>query len=1072
MNPVQFVSAGAGSGKTYRLTQIISEALESGDARASGIVATTYTIKAAAELRERARARLLESGRVDLASAIGQARIGTINSVCGHLLSRFCFELGMSPDQVVLDGLQALRLQKTTFDSALDEDGVAELVALTSRLALEDDKWDAPITSVFNAARENVISASDLRAMAAANADEMLSSWPALVTNIDHKAAMLSVLEEAQAAVEALVAERNAANLKSFAYFDKTRFKLRDLHQSLRGEDWSWNTWVSMTRFEEGALVNPLLVPVAEAARSYQVDPQFHSDVRRYLALIFNLAADCLEAYRLAKDKLGAVDFVDQGVELLQALQQEEVRETLAGELDLVVVDEFQDSSPLQLSIFVELAKLAKRSVWVGDPKQAVYSFRGTDPTLITNIVASIESWGGTLGESLTQSRRSTPNLVSLCNEVFTPAFARQGLQADQVRLSPVREEVTPGHVSLHNWSFESTKLENDHVGIGVAVRALFADGHQVRDRKTDSLRPVEAGDIAILCRTNKEIAMAVKSLSRCGIPAASGRPGLLKTPEVLFVVACLRRLLEPRDTVASALIVSLSSGTDHALWLRGRLEFLAGGAEVKPSQWMVSGDRRHAILERLEDLRPRLRALTPSEALRMAKAESHIAELASRWSTSPQEAATRIANVEALVAMASTYEDECVSARRPATVGGLLQWLRASAAAETDARAVVSEGAVSVLTHHAAKGLEWPVVVLTGLASGTRTPLWQQARARTNGDFDALHPLMGRFIHFWPYPYGKQKDLAPAVAAEASPRGVEMAKAGAEESLRLLYVSMTRARDTLVSVTTTRVKTEPVKWLDEAKAAGLLVGESETFTLSDGQTITRRYRHWSKAECTVAIETLPEALNWFSKGRSAQLPNLWLQPSGAKGGHYEVVESQSIPERIKIEGSVDMEMLGQALHLCIAKAGAHGSLSGEQAGNILRRWGVGSAVKQADVVSKVQEFLVWVQKRWPGGVVHVEIPLEVSRLDGMRLRGRIDLLVETPKGWVLIDHKSNPGGTARDEALVQKYGPQLDAYADAVEQATKRPVLEKWLFLPVSARAVRLQANHACEIVQPDLAT
>jgi ATP-dependent exoDNAse (exonuclease V) beta subunit len=98
MNPVEFVSAGAGSGKTYRLTQIVSAALADGSARPQGILATTFTIKAAAELRERARAKLLESGRVDLASAVGQARIGTVNSVCGELLSRFCFEVGMSPD--------------------------------------------------------------------------------------------------------------------------------------------------------------------------------------------------------------------------------------------------------------------------------------------------------------------------------------------------------------------------------------------------------------------------------------------------------------------------------------------------------------------------------------------------------------------------------------------------------------------------------------------------------------------------------------------------------------------------------------------------------------------------------------------------------------------------------------------------------------------------------------------------------------------------------------------------------------------------------------------------------------
>ncbi|MFX6035901.1 UvrD-helicase domain-containing protein, partial [Acinetobacter baumannii] len=85
------------------------------------------------------------------------------------------------------------------------------------------------------------------------------------------------------------------------------------------------------------------------------------------------------------KRTLGAVDFSDQEVLLLSVLRDtEEVRAALAGELDLVMVDEFQDTSPLQLALFVELAKLAKRSVWVGDPKQAIYGFRGTDARLIS----------------------------------------------------------------------------------------------------------------------------------------------------------------------------------------------------------------------------------------------------------------------------------------------------------------------------------------------------------------------------------------------------------------------------------------------------------------------------------------------------------------------------------------------------------------------------------------------------------------------------------------------------------------------------------------------------------------
>ena len=1061
MNPVEFVSAGAGSGKTYRLTQIVSAALVDGSARAPGILATTFTIKAAAELRERARAKLLESGRVDLASAVGQASIGTVNSVCGQLLSRFCFEAGLSPDQVVLDKPQADQLLKATLDSVLNEDQREELIEIGRRLAFDDENWAVPISAIVDAARENVIAPDALRTMGTANAQALLANWPAPSEGPSYEANLIAAIDTAIGALQARVQELESAKKKVFKYMTDGIEELQQRRQRFESGDWSWETWASTARMKGGgAAVVDLFPPVQEAASAHQVHPRFHSDVRRYLALVFDLAADALEAYAQVKRARGAVDFGDQGVLVLKLLREsEEVRDALAQELDLVVVDEFQDTNPLQLAIFVELAKLAKRSAWVGDPKQAIYAFRGTDPTLIERIIEAIEGWGGTLGEPLTTSRRSTPSLVSLSNAVFEKAFHPE-LTSDAIRLNPVRPEVGPEHLTLFNWVFASSSASKDHVGLGVAVAELLSAGHQVVDKETNQPRPLSAGDIAILCRTNKEVATAVASLSRCGVPSASERPGLLSTPEAMFVLACLRRLQDPTDTVASALIVSLSTGTGHATWLGDRIGYLAG--EGKAYEWMASGDAAHPLLARLELLRPRLRALTPSEALRLAKAESHVGELASQWSTSAQEAGTRIANVESLLELSHTYEDECVSARQPATVGGLLRWLRGRAEAKQDARAVVAEGAVTVLTHHAAKGLEWPLVVLTGLGVGARTPLWQ-VRARTNGDFDAQQPLHNRFVHYWPYPYGAAGSPPAALAAEDSELGRAMSQAGRNENLRLLYVSMTRARDTLVLASTTRKNA--LAWLDEVGASALLVGETGALTLPDGKVVARSTSTWSKEECESAPAPAPaQNLSWYRKGQLAEVRALWVQPSAATGGSYHMAEFEPVGERIKITGAVDMELLGQALHLCIAKAGAHGSISAADVDGILSRWRVAGAVDGAEVLGQIHAFQRWIEQRWPGCPVHVEVPVEVGLEEGVRLRGRIDFLVDTPEGWILLDHKANPRGAARDDALIQKHGQQLDAYADALLRATERPVVQKWLFLPVAGQAARVErgAVHA----------
>ena len=100
-----FISAGAGSGKTHRLTSILHTELAAKRVKPSGVIATTFTRKAATELRERVRGFLLEQGEYTLANAMGQARIGTVNAVCGELLRRFAFEAGLPTEQTVLEAL-------------------------------------------------------------------------------------------------------------------------------------------------------------------------------------------------------------------------------------------------------------------------------------------------------------------------------------------------------------------------------------------------------------------------------------------------------------------------------------------------------------------------------------------------------------------------------------------------------------------------------------------------------------------------------------------------------------------------------------------------------------------------------------------------------------------------------------------------------------------------------------------------------------------------------------------------------------------------------------------------------
>lgn len=1056
MNKIEFISAGAGSGKTYKLTETLAQALESGSARPHAILATTFTVKAATELRERARSWLLDRGRIDLATAIGQARLGTVNSVCGQMLRRFCFELGLSPDQTVLSEGQSKRLLKSTLSEAMDPAGQAELVRLTNRFGIEQADWSKTVEAVVKAALDNDITPAALRTMGNQNADAMLSNWPAPSAGADATSFLSKALSKAHQEVAAFIEAQTAAGAPVAKNLSKGLEDLQKFDRLFHADRWGWPDWIGAAGLDAGAKVKNLLEPVKAAAQAHESHPAFHADVRRYLDLVFNLAADVLDAYAQTKKALGSVDFSDQEVLLLRALRTSpSVREALASELDLVMVDEFQDTSPLQLALFVELAKLAKRSVWVGDPKQAIYGFRGTDASLITGVLDAIQDWGGTIGQALDTSRRSTESLVSLTNAVFSSAF-EPGLKPAQVQLKSLRKDIPP-QPALLNWDFESNRNDTDYLGIGPAVRELLASGLQVEDKDTKALRPIQAGDIGILCRYNAQVNLAVTALTRWGIPSASPRSGLLGTAEALYVMACLRRMNDPNDTVASALILTLADSSPVDTWLADRLNYIAieGG---KPQDWKVKGEGAHPLLARLEELRPALTSLTPQEALRLAAAESQVARLGGQWSTSAHEARNRLSNVEALVSLGKSFEDECVAAKRPATVSGLLRWFDELAEDGDDNRAASADNAVSVLTYHGAKGLEWPVVVLTSLDATARSSMWG-VRARTVGGFDPQVPLANRFVHCWLKTWGKRSQPQAAVNAEASATGLAMQTEALDENKRLLYVGLTRARDMNVAVSFVRKPGPGRAWVNEIPGGtDLLFGDSGTVVLPDGQRLIRLSKTWSKEDCAAEPPVkAPEVCHWFAPRPRVHTEPLWHRPSSATGGSFRVAETETVGVRLSLAGRPDMASLGTALHLCIARAGVVGGATTEDVERILTNWGLARCVDARAVCAQIASFQEWLNKRWPGHPVYVEVPVESAGPNGTRIRGQLDLIVEMPEGWVLIDHKSNPGGATRDDDLVAEYGPQLLSYEHALLGATGKSVLQKWLYLPVAARTIRI---------------
>ena len=1046
---ITFISAGAGSGKTYTLTRLLRDELVAGRAQPGGVMATTFTRKAASELRERVTGFLLEEDEFALATAMGQARIGTVNSICGELLQRFCFEAGLSAEQQVIEeGASRLLLQRA-IDSVQEADDLAELLSIARRLGLEEG-WRDDLAKLVGAARSNDIAPECLAASAAYSAESLFSHFPPVATT-DLSAALRDAIHAAIEVIEPVAKAGDKKNTQ--AYLNLLKGAVQPLSQGTL----AWSVWVELETSSPEAKLKPVAEPVADIARRYVEHPQFQADLRNYLERIFALCARALDTFSALKRERGALDFVDQENLLLTLLDDPHVAATLAEELDLLLVDEFQDTSPIQLALFLKLAKLARRVYWVGDIKQAIYGFRGSDSELMLAVLASLDALGAGK-QVLPSSWRSRPPLVQLVNALFTPAFAKS-LPPEEVILRPERSEVL-SEPAFANWLLagKNAGLIGDSLALG--IRRLVDSGYRVVDEAGKSTRPVRPADIAVLVRSNDDVATTADALQRAGIPCATAQPGLLSTPEAVLAMACLRRLNDPSDTLASAEIISLADSADAEIWVADRLRYLAGGGE--PASWLEqAGATRpaHPVLGRIAALRAQRPLLAPREALQSVIDECDLPGIVLRWSASPDMARTRLANLEALLAAAAAYEDACRGEQLASSVSGLILWLVELASDGEDMCAEASVDAVRVMTQHSAKGLEWPVVVLSGLSGDIKTRLWG-VTSESGERFDVHKPLTNRRIRYWPWPFGGKKKVALAEQIAASETGQRVRQAAVEEGKRLLYVAMTRARDLLIIA---RPEKKPAGERIDCLDANWLLPEKGATALSppEGRPLAAAY--WElDGEASpeqASYAALPGVYGYVSPEIRHDREALVFNPSMAPSGEAKLVEQITLGERLTLLPGTDVTALGTAIHACLALSfvDMRRPLTNDEAGRLLRTYGLEGRIAVDALLRQIEALHHWIGKRWPEYTAHPEYPVQSTLPNGQVMNGRIDLLLDTPQGWVLFDHKANPQGRSTWGDLAKEYAGQLDAYSAAVTRATGRPVCERWLYLPVSAGAVRV---------------
>ena len=476
-----------------------------------------------------------------------------------------------------------------------------------------------------------------------------------------------------------------------------------------------------------------------------------------------------------------------------------------------------------------------------------------------------------------------------------------------------------------------------------------------------------------------------------------------------------------------------------------------------------LAGDPTETIAP-LVPIAPRLRAAalggahkTPLEFFDAVLTEGGVAEAVLRWGR-PED---RRLNLEQLRALVAAYQGEQAKERAPTTVTDFCAWITDQEGKQPESR---SGDAVTIATYHAAKGLEWPLVVLTDLDAEAKASAFgvHVESDRSWRDADWKNPLEGRWVRFWPWPFGAQKkDTILDVSAANAREGKLAAERERAERVRLLYVGATRARDYLVLATPASATSLP--WLDElrcvdgAPAVAMVKAGAATMSVGGNEHHVRAIELTGLAEAgTAAIAPGYSAPAVAKK----MFPPLAIRPS-AEGGLEvaRVVEEVNLGARLPFAGKPDMTLVGEALHRFLAAD----NLAWDEekrvalAARLLGAWGV-VGFDPRDVVAMGGRFWRLVAERWPDAILRREAPIN-RRVGDCTLAGRLDLVIDAPSEIVVFDHKSYPGGRAQWFAQARKYAGQLRAYGDAVRAATggEKPV-RLALHLPVGGEALFIE--------------
>ena len=1039
MKNVTYINASAGSGKTYRLTHTLAELIADKKVEPEQVIMTTFTTKAADEMKEEAKKVLYESGLFEQATRLDQAMIGTVHAVANALINKYWFFLGVSPDMGVMDE------KDTEFyisQSVSDLPTHDELVLMhnfceefdihyafeSGKTGLNYDFWKDDLKKIIEYTTNYEI----------ASYERSLETSLAFIRQFVRPDSEKTFTKEE---LEAVLEEdmKLWAGNTAIAEYRKRVLKIKALKRGVENPTITW--FKDLARFlEKPVKRGPLVAKMREDLTSIWHWPSVYNKQEAYIKLIFDLAKRWSKRYDAYKKAKNLLDYNDMEKFMRDMLNKDELAKEIASDYHYLFVDEYQDCSPIQVKIFDRLSDLMQQSYWVGDYKQAIYGFRGSDITLTKAVVDRIAEGndGCQMAKPLDTSYRSLPDIVNVCNETFKLTF-KDVLAENAITLQTHRQN-TEGITSLRYW--DTTDKE------GPSITAHIA--HLVE-------QGVKPSEIAVLGRWNKALnKLAGELTSKYSIPASRAEQKLSEMQATPLVHSLLALVSSEKDALAKAQIAFLTEeGNTTSELIDQKLEY-----DAVEGHFTKDFLNEVPLVKQLLALRPKLLQQSVASLVETMILELDLFNEVKKLSDVSEAKSC----LNTFIKASKDYENHCLQMAFPATVSGFIDYLITSdPVGEGDANGVQFH------TYHSSKGLQFKYVILTSLSERKNDPKKCAKKGIYGIHFyyveapSAVVPYPEVYLRLSPFIYGHNANVPDDIQQEIVETDLYQTalKQSLSEENRLMYVGMTRPQDVLImTLQTPKSKSDhPLQWLEDiglqnvkSDSGSDLLGVGIPFK---NDTLPAEYSdyqyHYASESEKMSSRRIPYQQPFFEGEGKYQSPS----SQRAKGN---VVRDDNICERMergKLTPDKTMADVGDCIHQIYCGIEQH--LDDEAyIRNLIESYGLSSyliapvAIKQAWL-----KLVTWLTDH-EGQPLHIyhERPFTLLK-DGQVFTGSIDLVWQTAAGDILIDFKTCPMGheailDAESEHYAGRYAGQLNAYTAALEAAGEK-VLKRCIYYPVS---------------------